>query len=128
MAGRKPVVALENPSLEEALQLVGEALAERRVLLLVGNCWVAYRGRASSTLEPGERLVMVKGDGSVLVHRPSGYEPVNWQPPGCLFQSRVLNDVLEIRAVRRRPRESVRLSFDQVYLASALNHVDAGEF
>lgn len=128
MAGRKPVVALENPTLEEALKLVGEALAERKVLLIVGNCWVGYRGRASSKLEPGERLVVVKGDGSVLVHRPSGYEPVNWQPPGCLFQSRVLNDVLEIRALRRQPPESVRLSFDRLYLVSALNLVDVGEF
>jgi RecB family endonuclease NucS len=128
VAGRKPVVALENPTLEEALKLVGEALAERKVLLIVGNCWVGYRGRASSKLEPGERLVVVKGDGSVLVHRPSGYEPVNWQPPGCLFQSRVLNDVLEIRALRRQPPESVRLSFDRLYLVSALNLVDVGEF
>ncbi len=114
--------------MEEAVELVRKALSERRVLVIVGNCWADYRGRASSKLEPGERIVVIKRDGSVLVHRPSGYEPVNWQPPGCLFQTHVVDDVLQIRAVRKKPAESVKLFFDRVYLVSALSLVDAGEF
>lgn len=125
---RTPIIALENPSVEKAAQLVRKALSERRALVIVGNCWVDYRGRASSKLESGERIVMIKEDGSVLVHRPFGYEPVNWQPPGCLFQTHVVNDVLQIRAVRKKPVESVRLFFDRLYLVSALSLVDAGEF
>jgi len=84
VSGRKSVV-LENPSVKEAAEFVGEAVSERKVVVVVGNCWVDYRGRASSRLEAGERIVVVKEDGSVLVHRPVGYEPVNWQPAGCLF-------------------------------------------
>ena len=128
LRSQKPVVILENPSVEEAVELVRKALSKRRVLVIVGNCWVDYRGRASSKLEPGERIILIKGDGSVLVHRPSGYEPVNWQPPGCLFQTHVVDDVLQIRAIRKKPRESVKLFFDRVYLVSALSLVDAGEF
>ncbi len=128
MGSREPVTTLENPGLHSALRLIREALSGRKALLVVGNCRVEYRGRASSKLEPGERIVLVKEDGSVLVHRPSGYEPVNWQPPGCLFQSRLADDKLEIRAVRKKPSESVRLFFDHVYLVSALSLVDAGEF
>jgi len=125
---RKPVVVLENPSVEEAAEFIGEAVSERKVVVVVGNCWVDYRGRASSRLEAGERIVVVKEDGSVLVHRPVGYEPVNWQPAGCLFQTRVVGDVLQVRAVRRKPSESVRISFDRVYLLSAMSLVDRGEF
>ena len=128
MSGRKPVVALRNPSVERAAEFVREALSERKGLVIVGNCWVDYKGRASSKLEPGERIVMIKGDGSVLVHRPVGYEPVNWQPPGCLFQTRVAGDVLRVRAIRSKPSESVRISFDSVYLVSVLSLVDKGEF
>lgn len=128
MKGQRPVVTLENPSVEKAVELVRKALSERRVLVIVGNCWVDYRGRASSKLEPGERIILIKGDGSVLVHRPSGYEPVNWQPPGCLFQTHVVDDVLQIRAIRKKPAESVKLFFDRVYLVSALSLADAGEF
>jgi len=128
LRSQKPVVTLENPSVEKAVELVRKALSERRVLVIVGNCWVDYRGRASSKLEPGERIILIKGDGSVLIHRPSGYEPVNWQPPGCLFQTHVVDGVLQIRAIRKKPAESVKLFFDRVYLVSALSLVDAGEF
>ena len=128
MSSRKPLLALENPTVEEAAEFVRNALSEHKALIMVGNCWVDYRGRASSKLESGERIVMVKEDGSVLVHRPDGYEPVNWQPPGCLFQTRVTKDVLEVRAVRRKPSESVRVFFDSVYLLSALSLVDKGTF
>jgi len=125
---RKSLVVLENPTVEEAAEFVRKALSDRKALIIVGNCWVEYRGRASSKLEPGERIAMIKEDGSVLVHRPAGYEPVNWQPPGCLFQTRVTKDVLEVRAVRRKPSESVRMFFDHVYLLSALSLVDKGKF
>jgi RecB family endonuclease NucS len=119
---------MENPTVEEAVKFVENALSERKALIIVGNCWVEYRGRARSKLEPGERIVMIKEDGSVLVHRPAGYEPVNWQPPGCLFQTRSADDVLEVRAVRRKPSESIRMFFDRVYLLSALSLVDMGKF
>jgi RecB family endonuclease NucS len=128
VSARRPVIALENPTLADAERLVKDALMQRKALLLVGNCWVEYAGRASSKLEAGERVVMIKNDGSVLVHRASGYEPVNWQPPGSVFQTRVSNDVLEVRTVRRQPRESVHVHFDRVFLVAALSLTDAGEF
>ncbi|MDH5419453.1 MAG: endonuclease NucS [Candidatus Bathyarchaeota archaeon] len=128
MSGRKPVVALENPGVERAAQFITDAVSERKVVVLVGNCWVDYKGRASSKLEPGERIVVIKEDGSVLVHRPVGYEPVNWQPAGCLFQTRVIGDVLHVRAIRRKPSESVKISFDRIYLVSAMSLVDRGAF
>jgi len=128
VSSRRAVVSLENPNVKEATKLVRDAFSERKTLVIIGNCWVEYRGRASSKLEAGERIVMVKEDGSVLVHRPIGYEPVNWQPPGCIFQTHVSDNVLQIRAVRRKPVESVKLFFDRIYLVSVLNLVDSGEF
>jgi len=102
VSNQKRTLILENPRTnEETEKTIKEALAQRKTLLLIGNCWVDYKGRASSKLEPGERIVIIKEDGSVLVHRPSGYEAVNWQPPGCIFQSRVKEGVLKIIAVRR---------------------------
>ena len=124
----KVVISSENPNVKEAFELVRDGLSGRKTLVIIGNCWVEYRGRASSKLKAGERIVMIKEDGSVLVHRPTGYEPVNWQPPGCIFQTHVVDKVLQIRAVRRKPPESIRLSFDRIYLISALSLTDSGEF
>jgi RecB family endonuclease NucS len=117
-----------TPTLKKAAAAIKECLEKRKILLIAGNCWVDYRGRASSKLDAGERIVIIKEDGSVLVHRPSGYEPVNWQPPGCLFQTNAVKDVLLLRAVRRKPRESVGIFFDRIYLLSVLSLVDRGEF
>jgi len=128
MPRQEPLLTVQNPTIEKAVSLVKDALSKRKTLMIVGSCWVDYRGRASSKLEPGERIVILKEDGSVLVHRPVGYEPVNWQPPGCIFQANTSGKVLQIRAVRRKPPESVRISFDPVYLLSVLSLVDKGEF
>ncbi|HML03292.1 MAG TPA: endonuclease NucS [Candidatus Bathyarchaeia archaeon] len=119
---------LENPVPIEAERLISSALSGHMSLVVVGNCRVDYRGRASSRLEAGERIILVKDDGSVLVHRPSGYEPVNWQPPGCRLSTQVTDDVLEIRAVRPQPKEEVHVYFDSVYLVAALSLADTGEF
>ncbi|UCE43786.1 MAG: endonuclease NucS [Candidatus Bathyarchaeota archaeon] len=128
MPKKEDFAVLYSPDVEEAGEVVRRALSARRVLLITGNCWVDYKGRASSKLEPGERIVVIKEDGSVMVHRPTGYEPVNWQPPGCVFQTSVDGDVLQIRAIRRRPSESVSLFFDRIFLVSAQSLVDTGSF
>jgi len=128
VSSRKPVVSLENPTVEKAAEFIKAAVSEHKAIILVGNCWVNYKGRASSKLEPGERIVMIKEDGSVLVHRPIGYEPVNWQPAGCIFQTRKKGETLHVRAVRRKPSESVNISFDHVFFVSAMRLIDRGIF
>jgi len=117
-----------NPTLAEAESLVLKAFAQRNTLIVAGNCRVKYTGRASSKLEPGERMLIIKEDGALLVHRPVGYEPVNWQPAGSIFHVHASQDQLEIRGVRQKPRESVTLFFDSVFMVSSLNLVDSGEF
>lgn len=124
----KPVLTVENPTLQEAEVAIREALARRKCLIVVGNCWVEYRGRASSRLERGERILLVKEDGSLLVHRAKGYEPVNWQPPGCIFQTMIENETLIVKAIRRKPSEHVKVFFDKVYMVSALSLKDTGAF
>ncbi|MGB9741506.1 MAG: endonuclease NucS [Candidatus Bathyarchaeia archaeon] len=128
MTSYKPLTVLVNPNVVEAEKIVREAVSHRRTLLVVGNCWVHYLGRAKSKLEPGERILIIKEDGSLLVHRSVGYEPVNWQPPGCIFHVQIRDAVLEIHAVRQKPSESVKVFFDDVRLVSALSLMDSGEF
>lgn len=119
---------LTEPTLAEAAQIIEKAFLQRRTLIVVGTCHVHYVGRATSTLEPGERILIIKSDGSLLVHRPVGYEPVNWQPASSIFHVQVKGDELEVHGVRQKPRESVKVAFSGVLLVSALNLVDSGDF
>ena len=128
MANSKPLTVLVNPTIDKAENAAREALFQHRMLLAVGKCWVHYNGRAKSKLEPGERVLIIKEDGSLLVHRSVGYEPVNWQPPGCIFHTQTKDSLLEIHAVRQKPPESVRVFFERVDLMSVLELLDSGEF
>ncbi len=52
--------------------------------LVIADCTVDYTGRLSAHLPRASRLLMLKGDGSVLVHADSGsYKPLNWMNPPC---------------------------------------------
>lgn len=51
---------------------------------MVARCSVDYVGRLTAHLDPAVRLLMVKADGSVLVHADGGsYKPLNWMSPPC---------------------------------------------
>ena len=119
---------LTNPKLTQAKALIENALLQRRMLIVAGNCSVLYAGRAKSTLEPGERILIIKEDGSLLVHRPFGYEPVNWQPSGSIFHVQTKPNLIEVHAVRHKPRENVHIKFYEIFLVSAINLTDSGEF
>jgi RecB family endonuclease NucS len=55
------------------------------VRLVVARCSVDYAGRLSSHLPLGTRLLVLKSDGSVLVHADTlSYKPLNWMSPPCV--------------------------------------------
>jgi hypothetical protein len=54
------------------------------VRLVIARCSVDYAGRLAAHLPPAIRLIMIKADGSVLVHSDGGsYKPLNWMSPPC---------------------------------------------
>jgi endonuclease len=55
--------------------------------LIVARCSVEYSGRLSARLPEALRLVMIKADGSVLVHADAGgYKPLNWMTPPTVLE------------------------------------------
>jgi endonuclease len=54
------------------------------VRLVIARCSVDYIGRLTAHLPLATRLLLVKADGSVLVHSDGGsYKPLNWMSPPC---------------------------------------------
>ena len=52
--------------------------------LVIARCSVDYAGRLSAHLPSATRLILIKADGSVLVHSDGGsYKPLNWMSPPC---------------------------------------------
>jgi len=78
--------------------------------LIVARCEVTYTGRVAAYLPESTRLLMVKADGSVLVHADAGgYKPLNWMTPPTVLEDG--GDVLVVRkrAGRSEDRLEIRL-------------------
>jgi endonuclease len=55
--------------------------------LVIATCSVDYAGRLDTHLPLATRLLIVKADGSVLVHADGGgYKPLNWMAAPCMLR------------------------------------------
>jgi hypothetical protein len=90
--------------------------------LIVARCEVSYTGRLSAFLPESTRLVMVKADGSVLVHADAGgYKPLNWMTPPTVIEEE--GEPLERMVVRKRAGKSEdRLEIRILELVSDSSH------
>jgi len=83
--------------------------------LIVARCSVEYSGRLSARLPEALRLVMLKADGSVLVHADAGgYKPLNWMTPPTVVEEE------DGRIVVRKLKGDDRL---EIVLAEVLSDV-----
>ena len=110
---------LSDPTVSAAESFVSDAVERQSLVTLFGRCRVEYDGRAASELAPGDRHVMLKPDGTALVHTDEGQKPANWQPPGCSHSCRIDEGALVVESVRSSPDERLTVTF------STLGHVAA---
>ncbi len=87
--------------------------------LIVARCEVTYTGRLTAHLPESTRLLMVKADGSVLVHADAGgYKPLNWMTPPTVVEDG--GDVLVVR--KRAGRSEDRLEIRLLEVISDVEH------
>jgi RecB family endonuclease NucS len=80
------------------------------VRLLVARCEVHYTGRLSAVLPESTRLLMLKADGSVLVHADAGgYKPLNWMTPPTVVEEEPGRLVVRKRAGKSEDRLEIVL-------------------
>lgn len=113
-----------DPTVPEAEAFLSAALDRGSLVTLFGRCTVEYDGRAASELESGERHLMLKPDGTHLVHTDSGQQPVNWQPPGSDHECRIESGALVIESVRTTPDERLAVIVTDVAHAAAFDADD----
>jgi RecB family endonuclease NucS len=91
------------------------------VRLLVARCEVRYTGRVNAVLPEAVRLLILKDDGSVLVHDDAGgYKPLNWMTAPTVVEQ--LGDTLVVR----KPKTEDVLEIRLVEVLSDVAH-DMGE-
>lgn len=56
--------------------------------LVVAECEIDYSGRLHAHLPRARRLIIVKDDGTVIVHSDRGHKALNWMPAPCSIVER----------------------------------------
>ncbi len=56
------------------------------MFIVVAECSAVYAGRLDTTLPIGVRTIMVKSDGTILIHGDSKSKPLNWMPPPNMIE------------------------------------------
>jgi endonuclease len=76
--------------------------------LIVARCEVRYSGRLSTVLPMALRLLMIKADGSVMVHADAGgYKPLNWMTPPTVVEETA--DGLVVRKLKGDDQLEIRI-------------------
>ncbi len=115
-------------SLEEAGRVLKQVLEQRRFAAILCRCSVNYKGRGSSWSSPGDRLIVVKPSGSIIIHGPQGFKPENWQPDGSTFAVSMSEGRLILVSMRKNPRETLTIEIEKVYSITSIGNPVKGAF
>jgi RecB family endonuclease NucS len=79
--------------------------------LIVARCEVRYSGRLTAVLPEALRLLMIKSDGSVMVHADTGgFKPQNWMTPPTVIEESEGRLVVRKRAGASEDRLDIRIA------------------
>ena len=79
--------------------------------LIVARCEVTYTGRLNAVLPEALRLLMLKSDGSVMVHADTGgFKPQNWMTPPTVIEEAEDHIVVRKRAGATEDRLDIRIA------------------
>jgi endonuclease len=88
--------------------------------LVVARCQVDYSGRLTAHLPVATRVIMVKADGSVLVHSDGGsYKPLNWMSPPCTLRESDEDGTIVWTVSATKSDDTLRIRLDEVLHDSA---------
>jgi RecB family endonuclease NucS len=82
---------------------------------VVARCQVDYAGRLTAHLPMATRVLMLKSDGSVLIHSDGGsYKPLNWMSPPCTVREGTDDEGQVEWAVTSKTGDTLRILIEEV--------------
>ena len=82
----------------------------------MARCQVDYAGRLTAHLPMATRVLMIKADGSVLVHSDGGsYKPLNWMSPPCTLREGTTDGGQVEWTVTSNTDDKLRILIEQIH-------------
>jgi len=101
--------------INEYKTLLADALKRNETVIITCKCSVKYSGRAESFLAEGDRIIMIKADNTLLVHQPTGNNPVNYMKPNTSHELVLEQGKIILKARNQMQKESMDIIFDRIY-------------
>ncbi len=103
---------------EEAKKTIDQSLNQAQLIMTIGTCSVKYEGRAASKLSNGDRMLIIKKDGTFLVHQSKGMAAINYQGPGAAILTSIDDfGKLTVSAIRKKKgeiSEQITVTFQEI--------------
>lgn len=100
---------------EEYAGLLNDAVRRRETLVFAASCEIRYSGRAESKIAEGQRIFVVKSDGALLVHQPTGNAPLNYMKPDTAHSFYVDGDQLWLKSTNIVLKEFLEAKINKIH-------------
>jgi len=102
-------------SKEDYCTLVNDAVKRNETIVFGCTCRVKYSGRAESVLDLGDRVIMVKSDGTTLVHQPHGNNPINYMKAGTASSMKLNDGKLMLASNNALDKDSMEVHIEKMH-------------
>ncbi len=113
--------------INDLIDRLNKAVSDK-MIIIAGRCKAYFDGRIKSTLESGDRLLVIKKDLSIIMHGPEGVKPLNWQKPdaGPIHFSEK-DSALEMFTRRKKTGETLTVMFEHIFTSMIWHALDETE-
>lgn len=98
---------------------IKQALEGQDTIIIGAKCSVDYSGRAEAHLHKGDRVIIIKQDKSLLVHQPTGTNPVNYMKAGTEHNVYYEDEQLYIKSKNVALKEEMMITLHQLHFLHA---------
>lgn len=109
---------------KDYVTLLNDALKRNETIAFSCNCSIRYSGRAESLLEAGDRIIIIKGDNTLLVHQPSGNNPINYMKANTSHKLIIQDGNLFLKSRNVLLKENMDIKINHVYFFNSYKLAD----
>lgn len=101
--------------INEYRTLLQDALKRNETVIITCKCSVKYSGRAESYLPDGDRILIIKADNTLLVHQPTGNNPINYMKSNTCHDLVLEDGKIVLKARNQMQKESMDIIINKIY-------------
>jgi hypothetical protein len=100
---------------QDYVNLLNDALRRNETVIIACNCSIRYSGRAESLLEDGDRVIIIKADNTLLVHQPSGNNPINYMKQNTTHTLVLTDKKMILQSRNLALKENMDITINKMY-------------